>query len=529
VRRRLARLVPESAGDHPHVQGRDAGRATCCSRRSRPSSSWASCRSTRRCGSRPTRCAQGIRPLAWSGRLGRAPVSRDLKIKVERLLELLPEVEARESYLSPSRAISSVAALVAKHLEAAEAQARPADALQAELAGLDRLSRVPFHGAVASAHEAERPELEYIGRRGARFRPRWSNLTRVAGSGAARGAVARRGPRLARGSACWTDREGACPESSRKAARQPDPEVALPDYLAGLPLSGKLDAARARHDKLAAELAGHRRRGPCPRRGVARHVHQLLGWLRHRLTLLRTSARGLRDGTGASCCSDGSGGGVWTPLRRASSSGTATPWWSRKRRSCNRSSRRARHAAQIRRTSGRSSCSCRLLPTPRYTSIDPTPFIGIFFPLFFGMILADVGYGLLLAAGAAASSCSREQRARCARQGRSCWCRRSTPSCSASCMASSSEPRRALVRSSRRGSIGARHPADVVFSRWRWVPCTSWLGLALGLASSLRGTRRREADRAAAHHAGDAVHRRVRARTSPGGELMRKPLPWPCW
>ncbi len=38
----------------------------------------------------------------------------------------------------------------------------------------------------------------------------------------------------------------------------------------------------------------------------------------------------------------------------------------------------------------------RLLPLPRYTSYDPTPFIGIFFPLFFGMILGDVGYGALL-------------------------------------------------------------------------------------------------------------------------------------
>jgi V/A-type H+-transporting ATPase subunit I len=42
----------------------------------------------------------------------------------------------------------------------------------------------------------------------------------------------------------------------------------------------------------------------------------------------------------------------------------------------------------------------RLLPTPRYTSIDPTPFVGIFFPLFFGMILGDAGYGVLLLAAA---------------------------------------------------------------------------------------------------------------------------------
>ena len=38
----------------------------------------------------------------------------------------------------------------------------------------------------------------------------------------------------------------------------------------------------------------------------------------------------------------------------------------------------------------------RLLPLPRYTSYDPTPFLAVFFPLFFGMILGDTGYGIVL-------------------------------------------------------------------------------------------------------------------------------------
>ena len=37
-----------------------------------------------------------------------------------------------------------------------------------------------------------------------------------------------------------------------------------------------------------------------------------------------------------------------------------------------------------------------LLPLPAYTSYDPTPFIGIFFPIFFGIILGDAGYGVVL-------------------------------------------------------------------------------------------------------------------------------------
>ncbi|MBI4401772.1 MAG: hypothetical protein HY581_09085 [Nitrospirae bacterium] len=38
----------------------------------------------------------------------------------------------------------------------------------------------------------------------------------------------------------------------------------------------------------------------------------------------------------------------------------------------------------------------RLIALPRYGSIDPTPYLAIFFPLFYGMILGDIGYGLLL-------------------------------------------------------------------------------------------------------------------------------------
>ena len=38
----------------------------------------------------------------------------------------------------------------------------------------------------------------------------------------------------------------------------------------------------------------------------------------------------------------------------------------------------------------------RLLPLPRYTSFDPTPFIAVFFPVLFGMILGDLGYGAVL-------------------------------------------------------------------------------------------------------------------------------------
>ena len=36
------------------------------------------------------------------------------------------------------------------------------------------------------------------------------------------------------------------------------------------------------------------------------------------------------------------------------------------------------------------------LSPPKYGSIDPTPFVAIFFPAFFGLIVADVGYGAII-------------------------------------------------------------------------------------------------------------------------------------
>ncbi len=38
----------------------------------------------------------------------------------------------------------------------------------------------------------------------------------------------------------------------------------------------------------------------------------------------------------------------------------------------------------------------KALPTPKYGSVDPTVFIAIFFPTFFGLIVGDVAYGLII-------------------------------------------------------------------------------------------------------------------------------------
>jgi V/A-type H+-transporting ATPase subunit I len=343
---------------------------------------------------------RGVRPLALDGRtLAERLFLEDLKIKIERLLELLPAVETRESYLSPSRAVSSVAALVPKHLEACEARATRREALQAELAGLDRY--LVFLSTVQSLapRDAERAGLEYIGVE-VRDPAALEQLTRVAGSVLLGAEV--RTARAEDGS--WfglltTEKElaGKLKESLRGTEI---PEVRLPDYLAGLPLPGKLEAARARHVELSAELAKLEHEGQefaFAWRGMYQNV---LAWMRHRLGLLRTSASVYETDR----CFVLFG---WMPsdgvaaLRRAlvERHGEAMVVEEKEilRQELEDVPVVLRNSAYFRPF----ELLVRLLPTPRYTSIDPTPYVGIFFPLFFGMILGDVGYGLLLLAAAA--------------------------------------------------------------------------------------------------------------------------------
>jgi V/A-type H+-transporting ATPase subunit I len=40
----------------------------------------------------------------------------------------------------------------------------------------------------------------------------------------------------------------------------------------------------------------------------------------------------------------------------------------------------------------------KLAPTPKYREVDPSPVLAIFFPLFFGLMVGDIGYGLVILA-----------------------------------------------------------------------------------------------------------------------------------
>ena len=202
---------------------------------------------------------------------------------------LLPKVETRESYLSPSRAINSIAALVGKHVGAAEERARRRDALQSELAQLNRY--LVFLSTVESLapRGAEAAGLEFIGVE-VRDPAALEQLTRVAG-------------RLLLGAEVRTARAedgsyiGLLTTEKELATKLKEglrgnhiPEIALPSYLEGLSMPDKLKAARERHAKLSAEVAAIDKESNDFATSWRGHYEKVQTWLRQRLGLLRTSA-----------------------------------------------------------------------------------------------------------------------------------------------------------------------------------------------------------------------------------------------
>ena len=336
-----------------------------------------------------------VRPLALDGRtLAERLFLEDLSVKVERLLGLLPKVEVRESYLSPSRAINSIAALVGKHLGIAEERARRRDALQSELAQLNRY--LMFLSTVESLAPkgAEAAGLEFVGVE-VRDPAALEQLTRVAGRLLLGTEV--RTARAADGSyiGLLTTEKELATKLKEGLRGNHIPEIALPSYLEGLSLPDKLEAARARHAKITEEVAAADKEAHDFAAAWRGHYETVQTWLRHKLTLLRTSAEVYETdrcfvlfGWMPSAGVDG--------LRKSlvEKHGDAVIVEEKEilRKDLDDVPVALRNPSYFKPF----ELLVRLLPPPRYTSIDPTPFIGIFFPLFFGMILGDIGYGLLL-------------------------------------------------------------------------------------------------------------------------------------
>jgi len=336
-----------------------------------------------------------LRPLALGGEmLAERLFFEDLRLKIERLLAILPEIPARESYLNPPRAITAVATLVGKHISTCEERASRRTELESELAQLNRY--LVFLATVESLAPGGREAggLEFIGIE-VRDPAALEQLTRAAGhlllGAEVRTARADDGSYIG---LLTTEKELA--EQLKESLRGNHiPEVTLPAYLKDLPLPEQITAARAQYDALLAErdrIEQELRELASKWRVLYQNVHS---WLDERLVLLRTSASLYETDR----CFVLFG---WIPSARlagltqtiAEQHGDTVVVEEQEilRQDLDEVPVALSNPAYFQPF----ELLVRLLPLPRYTSIDPTPFIGIFFPLFFGMILGDVGYGLIL-------------------------------------------------------------------------------------------------------------------------------------
>ena len=321
----------------------------------------------------------------------------DLRLKIDGLLASLPVLPVRESYIEPSTIVDTLARAVEKHSLHARELSERRDVLRKERTDLERY-RI-FLGALASlvGGPRETPDLDFIGltirdpemvpriRDGLSRMTDWKYelQTETAEDGSLVGLI--------------TVEKDLADRVKKALSEEQVPELTFPASFGSLTFPEKLayvqkrtlevDAETGRIDE---ELAFFARRWT----PLYRSLH---AWIDDRLALLKTTAQAYET----RMCFFING---WMPTRdlarlRSDLHGAFGPKVvidekEIKEEDLERVPIALRNTAYFRPFELLTS----LLPLPAYTSYDPTPFIGIFFPIFFGIILGDAGYGIVLIA-----------------------------------------------------------------------------------------------------------------------------------
>jgi V/A-type H+-transporting ATPase subunit I len=335
--------------------------------------------------------------LLESEGVGERVYLEDLKGRIDEIFSYLPEVSARESYIEPRPIIETVAETAKRHAETCRELFQRREALGKELEGFDYYGKFfeTLEGLFGGVEET--PNLDFIGvtiKYPEAVEPLRETLARLTGGRfelqtetAADGTVV--------GLIGVEDRlsdkvrealgEERIPEFSFDPAFDsllfPEKAAYIKEKAAGL--SAEMEAVSSELRRFATRWAP-----------IYRRVRD---WVEERLLMLGASASAFQT----SMCFFVYG---WMP------SGELEPL--RERLEERFAGEVAIDEKEIREEDLEKipvvlrnplyfrpfELFTRLLPLPRYTSYDPTPFIGIFFPVFFGMILGDAGYGLVLAA-----------------------------------------------------------------------------------------------------------------------------------
>ncbi len=319
----------------------------------------------------------------------------ELRRKIDDLLSFLPPLPVRESYIDPATIVGTIARSVERHRDEAQELAGRRDALQKERTELERYA--VFLGAMASLleHAQEAPDLEFIGltvrepEMVDRLRDVLSRITdwkyelqtEAADDGSLAGLI--------------TVEKEAADRVKRTLADEQVPELTFPAAFGGLSFPEKVAYVRRRTAEAAGEAVRVQEELDRFARRWAPLYRAVRDWTDDRLSLLRTTAAAFET----RMCFFIHG---WMPgrdlarLREQLHAAFGPPVVVEEQEIREEDLERVpivlRNPAYFRPF----ELLTGLLPLPAYTSYDPTPFIGIFFPIFFGIILGDAGYGLVL-------------------------------------------------------------------------------------------------------------------------------------
>jgi len=323
----------------------------------------------------------------------------DLRLKIEELFSCIPKMEFRKSYIEPLSIIDVISKTVPKHPAGLKSLCEKRDELRKEKSDLGRYEI--FLGTLSSLikSSAEAPDLDFIGltirdpTMVGRLRDAISRITdwkfdlstETAEDGTLVGLI--------------TVEKEMSDRVKQSLSDEHVPELKFPSSFSELPFAGKVAYVRKRIEEISAELRAvdsqleHFALRWMP---IYQRVRE---WIEDRLSILRATASAYET----RMCFFIHG---WIPSRKVETV--------RERLHDEFGSRVILDEKEIREEDMERvpiilqnspyfkpfELFTRLLPLPAYTSYDPTPFIGIFFPIFFGMILGDAGYGIVLVAAA---------------------------------------------------------------------------------------------------------------------------------
>ena len=319
----------------------------------------------------------------------------DLKAKIEELFSYLPRTEVRKSYIEPLSVIDIIDETIQGHIETCRVLYQRKDVLVKEISEISRYPLVLNTLSSILGVVREAPDLDFIGLTMkdpveverireliSRITDRRSELiTRIAEDGTIVGLIII---------------EKDFGEKLRKFLSDEHlPELPFPSSFEGLTFQEKVALVKKRVIESSSELEGIEREMERFTKRWMPIYEKVKEWTDERLSLFKTTASVFE--TRMCFCIHG-----WMPFDEVK--------MLRKKLSGVFGEKVVLEEKEMREEDLESvpvilknppyfrpfELFSKVLPLPRYTSFDPTPFIAIFFPLFFGMILGDAGYGLVL-------------------------------------------------------------------------------------------------------------------------------------